>query len=172
MKRIVPLLAYTAAALTVAAAILTPFVLMPLFVRGVAALGLHTDEVYSGGEVTHSLVRPGYHIDVYRPVVPKAWLSATPAFVQVAWAPASRLPARVADEVDIDGDGRPDLSVSFAVPANPDATLHADVTSRSPLVASAHEIRRQSFAAAIVRVGDRIILRVPISARGTPLTAR
>ena len=43
------ILGYTAAAATVLAALLTPFLLMGVFSNGFAALGLHVDEVYSGG---------------------------------------------------------------------------------------------------------------------------
>jgi hypothetical protein len=163
MKRLVTLLAYTAAALTIVAAILTPFVLMPWFTRGVAALGLHTDAVYSGGDVAYSLEKPGYRIVVYHPVVPTALLSGSQAFVQIAWEPASALPARVADEVDLDGDGRPDLVATFAVPRDANAELRADVMSKSPRVASMRGIARQSFTSAIVRVGDRIVLRIPLN---------
>ncbi len=163
MKRIVPLLAYTAAALTIVAALLTPFALMPWFPRGVAALGLRTDPIYSGGDLARSIPKPAYRIDVYRPVAPKALLSAGEPFVQLAWEPASALPAHVADEVDIDGDGRADLVAVFAVPGDVDAPLTADVESRSPRIKPVRGIARQSFARAIVRVGDRIVLRVPLS---------
>ncbi len=162
MKRIVLVLAYTAAALTIVAAILTPFLLMQWFMHGVAALGLHTDPVYSGGEAAYTVTRAGYRIVVNHPVVPKNLLPGVPAFVQIAWEPASALPARVADEVDVDHDGRPDLLARFAVPRDPHAPLRADVTSLSPRVVSADAVARQSFASAIVRVGDRIVLRVPL----------
>ena len=161
MKRMIAVLAYTAAAVTIVAALLTPFVLLPLFTRGVAALGLHTDPVYSGGDLAYSIAKAGYRIDVYQPVAPKAVLSGTVAFVQIAWAPVSELPARVADEVDIDGNGRPDLLATFAVPRDGNAPLTADVASRSSRIASMRGIARQSFACAIVRVGDRIVVRVP-----------
>ncbi len=164
MKRLVPLLAYTAAALTVVAAILTPFVLMPAFTRGVAALGLRTDPVYSGGDLAFSIPRAGYRLDVNHPVVPAAPLSGAAAFVQIAWQPATALPARVTDEVDIDGDGRPDLLATFEVPRDVNAPLTADITSRSPRIASIRGLARQSFASAIVRIGDRIVLRVPVPA--------
>ncbi len=40
MQRLKPILGYTAAALTIMAAVLTPFVLIGLFTRGVAATGV------------------------------------------------------------------------------------------------------------------------------------
>jgi hypothetical protein len=169
MKRIVPILAYTAAALTIVAVILSPFLLMGWFMRGVAALGLHIDPVYSGGENAHAIPKSGYRIVVNRPVVPKSLLRGGPTFVQIAWEPASALPARIADEVDVDHDGRPDLVARFAVPRDRTAQLQADVTSLSPRVASMRGIARQSFASAIVRVGDRIVLRVPLADLKRPM---
>jgi hypothetical protein len=169
MKRIVPILAYTAAALTIVAVILSPFVLMGWFVRGVAALGLRTDPVYSGGEAAYAIPKSGYRIIVNRPVVPKSLLRAGPTFVQIAWEPASALPARIGDEVDVDHDGRPDLVARFAVPRDRTAQLQADVTSLSPRVASMRGIARQSFTSAIVRVGDRIVLRVPLADLKRPM---
>jgi hypothetical protein len=164
MKRLVPVLAYLVAGLTVVAAILTPFALMTWFMHGIASLGLHVDPVYSGGEAARTITKAGYRIVVNQPVVPRNPLPGVPAFVQIAWEPAAALPARIVDEVDVDGDGRPDLLASFAVPADRNVDLHADVTSLSPRVASIRGIVRQSFACVIVRVGDRIVLRVPLAA--------
>ncbi len=162
MKGTLRVVAYTGAALTIVATALTPFVLLPLFTRGVAALGLRTDAVYSGGEPARTFTRPGYRIIVYHPVVPRAPLAALPPFVQVAWEPASALPARIADEVDVDDDGRADLRAEFGVPVDESAPLRADVTSLSPRVPAARNIGRDSFARLIARAGDRIVLRVPI----------
>src|SRR5512146_508794 len=116
MIRLKLVLAYSAAALTVLAMILAPFVLFGVFTRGVAALGLHVDDTYSGGAVALTTQRSGYRIEVNRPVEPKAVLPQVGPFVQLAWAPADRLPARVEDEVDVDGDGRADLRAVFTVP--------------------------------------------------------
>ena len=164
MKRLMTVAGYTAAALTIVAAILAPFVLMNWVLSGISALGLRVDPVYSGGETARTITKAGYRIAVNRPVVPKKLLPGVPAFVQVAWEPASALPARIADEVDIDDDGRPDMLATFAVPADPNSELRADVTSLSPRVASTRGIARQSFACVFVRVGDRLVLRVPLSA--------
>ncbi len=164
MKRVVPVLAYTVAAFTVVAAFMTPFLLMNLFMRGVAGLGLRIDPVYSGGEAVRTITKAGYRIVVNRPVVPRNLLARVPPFVQLAWEPAPALPGRIADEVDVDQDGRPDLLATFTVPADRGVELRADVTSLSPRIGSIRGVARQSFACAIVRVGERIVLRVPLSA--------
>jgi len=155
-------LAYTAAGLTIVAAMLTPFLLMDLFTRGVAALGVRIDPVYSGGEAAYTVTRPGYRIVVNHPVVPKALLPEVPAFVQIAWEPVAALPARISDEVDVDNDGRPDLVASFAVLRDPNAELRVDVTPLTARVTGMRGVRRDSFASLITRIGDRIVVRVPL----------
>ena len=50
-------------------------------------------------------------------------------FVQIVFEPADALPARVSEEIDLDGDGRPDVRVSFTVPADPNAPMRGDVTA-------------------------------------------
>ena len=65
-----PILGYTAAAATLLVAMLTPFLLMGLFSKGVAALPLHVDEVYSGGPKVRAIPMGAYSIDVHRPVYP------------------------------------------------------------------------------------------------------
>ncbi len=154
--------AYTAAGLTIVAVILTPFVLINAFTRGIAALGVRVDPVSSGGEVAYTLPRGAYRIVVNHPVVPNAPLPQVPPFVQIAWEPISALPASVSDEVDVDGDGRPDLVARFAVPREPNAPLTADVQALTSRARSVSGIQRASFASLIARVGDRIVLRVPI----------
>jgi hypothetical protein len=162
MKRFKHVLAYTAAALTIAAAVLSPFLLFGWFTGAVAALHLHVDETYSGGQPAFTIERPGYRILVNRPVVPRAPVPSVPAFLQIAWTPADKLPALVADDVDIDGDGTPDLRARFAVPRDPDAPLQVDVVPLSPRVVAMHRVATASFAALIARVGDRIVVRVPL----------
>ncbi len=163
MKRSRIALAYAAASLTIVVAILTPFVLIGAFTHGVAAIGLRIDPVFSGGDAAYTVARPGYRIVVNHPVVPQAPLSGVPAFVQLAWEPASALPARVSDEVDVNGDGRPDLIVAFAVPRDVATPLTADVRPTGPVVVPTGVVHRDSLALLIARVGDRVVLRVPVS---------
>src|ERR1035437_606027 len=124
-------LGYTAAALTVLAALLTPFLLMGSFSKGFAALGFHVDEMYSGGPKVRAIPMGAYSIGVHRPVYPHFLQSEKP-FVQLDWSPVSVLPQHVSDAVDIDGDGQPDIRVSFDVPRDPKAPLLVDVDSLNP----------------------------------------
>jgi hypothetical protein len=102
MQRLKAVLGYTGAVLTVAAMLVMPFVLFPLFQRGVAATGVEVDPVYTGGGIARTIAKDGYRIIVNQPVRSRALLARPAAFVQLAWAPAGALPARITDEVDLD----------------------------------------------------------------------
>jgi len=164
MSRARSVLGYSAAALTLVAAVLTPFLLLDVFQRGVAGLGLRVDPVYGGGDEVRSLTRGGYRIVVHEVVRPGGLWPRGEPFVQVAWTPVSALPPRVSDEIDVDGDGRVDALVTFDVPADPAAPLAVEVAARSPLVRAvpAGGGAGESCASLILRVGDRIVVRLPI----------
>lgn len=157
-------LGYTAAALTVLAAVLVPFALTGTFTKVFAGLGLHVDEMYSGGPVVRTIQAARYAIDVHREVFPHM-LQQEGAFVQLDWKPVSALPARLDDTVDIDGDGKPDVRVSFDVPQDAKAPLHANVESLNPRFASVQNLRKRKFSALIVRLDDAIVVRVPLAPR-------
>lgn len=168
MERTKAMFGYFAAGLTILAAALTPFVLMPLFMKAVGAAGLRPDPSYSGGDVVRTLGRGTYRIEIHRPVERVTPFQSLEPFVQVDWSPASALPELVREELDLDGDGRPDLSVSFAVPRNPKAPLSAEVRSLSGLLRPVSCLKKDSFDALIVRAGDRIILRTPLAKGRAP----
>lgn len=155
-------LGYTAAALTMIAALLTPFVLYGLFSKGVAAVGFHVDEVYSGGPKLRTIANGVYTITVHRAVYPHLLQSEKP-FVQLDWSPAEKLPWRISDLVDMDGDGSPDARISFDIPRDPKAALHVDVDPLNPRYASMHNAGKERFSRLIVRVDDAIVVRVPLA---------
>lgn len=154
-------LGYAAAGATVFAAVLVPFLLMNAFSKGFANLGLHVDEIYSGGPKVRSVAMSGYSIDVHRPVYPRLLQREKP-FVQVAWRPANALPPRISDTVDVDNDGRPDFRASFDVPKDPKAALHVEVEPLSPHYEALHNVGKESFSRLIARVDDAILIRVPL----------
>lgn len=162
MKRLTSTLGYTAAALTVVAAALVPFVLYGWFTKGVANLPLHVDEIYSGGPKVRTVQFAGYTVDVHREVSPHM-LQREKSFVQLDWKPVSALPSRVSDAVDIDGDGKPDVQVSFDVPKDPKAMLQVDVASWNPHYESMDAAKKERFSALIVRVDDAVLVRVPVA---------
>jgi hypothetical protein len=157
-----PVLGYTAAALTLLAALLTPFLLYGLFSKGVAALPIHVDEVYSGGPKARAISMGAYSIDVHRPVSPHFLQSEKP-FVQLDWTPVSALPPHVSDVVDVDGDGQPDIRVSFDVPRDPKAPLSVNVESMNPRYKAMSNVGKDRFSRLIVRVDNAILVRVPLA---------
>jgi hypothetical protein len=154
-------LGYTAAGLTLVAAILAPFVLMGVFAKGVAALGLHVDEVYSGGPKVRTIQHGAYSIAIHRTVYPHM-LQCEKPFVQMDWSPVSALPAHVSDTVDIDGDGHPDVRVNFDVPKDPKAPLHVNVEPLNPHYEAMRNASKEKYSRLIVRVDDAILVRVPV----------
>jgi len=155
-------LGYTAAGMTVLAAVLTPFLLYGLFTKGFAALGLHVDEIYSGGPKVRTIKTATYSIDIHRPVSPHMWQSEK-AFVQLDWRPVSALPGHVFDAVDVDGDGQPDIRVSFDVPKDVKTPLRVNVEALNPHYEAMRNVGKERFSKLIVRVDDAILVRVPLA---------
>jgi hypothetical protein len=87
------------------------------------------------------------------------------AFVQMDWRPATALPAHVSDLVDVDGDGKPDVRVSFDVPKDPKAALRVDVEALSPRYEAMRDVGRERYSRLIVRVDDAVLVRVPVVGR-------
>jgi hypothetical protein len=161
MKRMKATVGITLGILTVIAAALVPFVLYGLFTKGVAGLGLHVDEMYSGGPKVRTVQLAGYTIEIHRQVSPHMLQREKP-FVQIDWKPVSALPPRVSDMVDIDGDGKPDVQVNFEVPKEATALLKVDVASLNPRYASLQNAGKEKLSALIVRVDDAVLVRVPV----------
>jgi len=76
--------------------------------------------------------------------------------------PVSALPERVADPVDIDGDGRPDAVVAFEVPRDTNTPVSAEITALTPVMQPVIAVTRESFSSAIARVGDSVVVRLPL----------
>lgn len=155
-------LGYTAAGMTVFAAVLAPFVLYGAFTKGFASLGLHVDEVYSGGPKVRTIHTAAYSIDIHRPVFPHMLQTEKP-FVQLDWKPLSALPPHVSDLVDVDGDGQPDLRVTFDVPSGAKTPLRVNVEPLNPRYEAMHNVGKEKFSRLIVRVDDAILVRVPLA---------
>jgi len=157
-------LGYTAAGVTVFAALLVPFILWGSFTKAFAGLGLHVDEVYSGGPKVRTIQLAGYAIDVHRPVTPHMLQSEKP-FVQLDWRPAKALPPHISDVVDVDGDGQPDLRVEFDVLEDAKAPLRVNVDALNSHYESMRDVGKQKFSSLIVRVDDAILVRVPLASK-------
>ena len=164
MRRLSATLGYSGAALTIAAMLLAPFVLFNLFGHALVATGIRVDPLYSGGDPLRAITKDGYRVVVNRPVFPVAPFSEVEPFVQLAWEPADALPPHVAEEVDVDGDGQPDLLARFDVPRDLAAALYADVTPIGDRVRPLQRVSRgPAMSSLIVRIENRIVLRVPLT---------
>jgi hypothetical protein len=158
------ILGYTAAGMTLLAALLVPFFFFGQFTKAFASLGLHVDEVYSGGPKVRAIQTANYSIDVHRPVFPHMLQTEKP-FVQLDWKPASALPPHVSDTLDVDGDGQPDVRVSFDVPKDPKTPLRVNVEALNPRYESMNHVGKEKYSRLIVRVDDAILVRVPLAQR-------
>ena len=152
---------YTAAGLTVLAAVLTPFVLMGFFAHGFAALGLHVDEVYSGGPKLRTVPNDTYSITIHRTVTPHPLQGEKP-FVQLDWSPANALPEHVSDVVDVDGDGQPDVRVIFDVPMDAKAPLRVNVEPLNSRYEAVRNAGKEKYSRLIVRVDNAVLVRIPL----------
>ncbi len=157
MKKLRSVLGNSGAVLTLVLTLLTPFLLYGWFQTAISAAHLRIDPTYSGGEISHVIERPGYRIVVNRPVPRRSPLQRIGPFVQITWTPAGKLPAHFSDEVDLDGDGVPDVRVAIDT-----QNLVVDVTSLSARYRPMHSRGVTSFSALIARVKDGIVVRIPI----------
>jgi hypothetical protein len=155
-------LGYMAAGITVFAALLVPFLLFGVFTKGFAALGLHVDEMYSGGPKARTVQTAAYSIDIHRPVSPHMLQREKP-FVQLDWRPVSALPPHVSDAVDVDGDGQPDIYVTFDVPKDVKTPFRVNVEALNPRYEAMQNVGKEKFSRLIVRVDDAILVRVPLA---------
>jgi len=162
MKMPTAKLGYSAAGLTLCAAVLAPFLLYGMFTKGFSSLGLHVDEMYSGGPKVRTVQTGGYSIDIHRPVSPHMLQTEKP-FVQLDWRPVSALPPQVSDLVDVDGDGQPDIRVSFDVPKDVKTPLRVSVEALNPRYEAMRNAGKEKFSRLIVRVDDAILVRVPLA---------
>jgi len=150
--------------MTMLAAVLVPFVLMGLFTKGFTKLGLHVDEMYSGGPTVRIIQANGYTVTIHKAVYPHLLQTEKP-FVQLDWKPVNALPQHVSDAVDVDGDGQPDVRVSFDVPKDSKMPLRVDVEALNPRYQAMRNVGKQKFSELIVRVDDAILVRVPLTGR-------
>ncbi len=79
------------------------------------------------------------------------------------WTPVKALPAHVSDVVDVDGDGQPDVYVSYDVPQTPKAPLRVNVEPLNRRYEAMRNVGKERFSKLIVRVDDAILVRIPLA---------
>jgi hypothetical protein len=162
MAKVKTVLGYTAAGLTVAAALLTPFLLMGAFSSVVAHAGLHVDEKYAGGPVACAIDHANYKIEISQPVRPRL-LERGESYVQVAFSPADKLPTTVDETLDLDGDGQPDVHLRFAAVGSEETALKGEVTALNTKYLSFTSPASEGISRIVARIGNRVVVRVPLA---------
>jgi hypothetical protein len=157
MKKLNSILGHSGAILTVVLAAASPFVLFGWFQNAIGGMGLRIHPSFSGGELSHTITRPDYRIEVFRSVGRTTPWQRVHPFIQARWTPAAGLPASVSDEVDLDGDGTPDVRVAFRP-----ADLVVDVAPLDARYRAMHSRGVTSFSELIARVNDAVVVRLPV----------
>jgi len=165
MQRFKSTIGYTIAVFGIVVAVLGPIVWFGLFERIAASSGLRIDPTYTGGSPAQTIHRASqggaYDVVVYHPVPRRAPFGAGP-FVQVVFKPVANLPRSIRESVALPGSAQPDLVAAFDCPADAGAPLHLDVTPLSPRVLPLKNVGRDDFTRLIARVGDTVVVRVPL----------
>jgi hypothetical protein len=79
----------------------------------VDSTGLHVSPWYTGDVVARTVVHADYETRIHKPVF-QALIGERPeGFVQVDWAPAGAVPGHLSEEIDYNGDGRPDFRIEL-----------------------------------------------------------
>jgi hypothetical protein len=163
MKRMVPILAYGAAILTVLFALALPIKGFPIFLSVVGALDLKIAPWFSGGQVAFVIDRGEHQIKVYHPVYPALIGEGSKGFVQLVWQPRRALPPQVREMVDLNGGGTIDCEISFSSPRAEKTAPVLTVIPKSPWVLPVHNSPTTSFEGVLVeRVKDAMFVRIPI----------
>jgi len=168
MKRLIVLLGYGAAGLTVLFALALPIKLFPVFLSVIGALDLKIAPQFSGGEVAFVIDRGSHQIKVYHPVYPALFGQGAKGFVQLVWQPRRALPSQVQDSIDLNRDGTVDCEISFSNPPGEAGTPLLTVNPKSPWVFPAHNSPTLSLEGVLIeKVKDTMFVRVPIRKMGS-----
>jgi hypothetical protein len=68
---------------------------------------------YSGGEERTAYIRNGLHISVFEPVYSGIRGKGSDGFVQVKFAGTNKMPAKISEAIDYDGNGDPDFNIAI-----------------------------------------------------------
>jgi hypothetical protein len=79
----------------------------------VSATGLRVSPWYTGDVVARTVPHDGYETRIHRPVFMALIGEQSEGFVQVDWAPAGKVLSQVAEDIDYNGDGRPDFRLEL-----------------------------------------------------------
>jgi len=113
-------LGFTWAALCIVI-VLGTFIGMPFWSKGLADVtGIKVSPWYVGGEVSRTIDHEGYQTLLRRPVFEGLVGERAEGFVQIDWVPKEGrvLPAVIDEELDLNGDGSPDMALRLDTAGN------------------------------------------------------
>jgi len=165
MRRLASVSGYIRASLVLATMSLTPFVLMPRFIGLVGRLGIRVHPKFTGGPVVRTMERGAYQVAFSAPAGGIGPLEQQQLFIQVSWSPLSALPDRMAEPLDLDGDGRQDAEIILVLPKNRTAPLVAQVNILDSSKITPAPMKRSDLSdlsSLLVRLEDRVLARFPV----------
>lgn len=161
MSRFKTILGYTAASLSVAAAVTGPFLLLTPFTKAVASVGLKPNPFYSGGPVAQTLAHDSYRIRVHQPVEKEAPLQTIAPFIQLDLDPLASLPQEIRTSVPLKVGEPADLDLDILLPEDPKADIQVSVVSRNPHVQNQTFSGKPSYSQIAARVEGHLVVRLP-----------
>lgn len=102
---------------------LIPLVLVVLLgMGGLTAVFVHGTGVtvasrFTGGAVVRVVDHGRWCTRIHEPVFESLLGRPSCGFVQIDWAPKKNVPVRIGEEIDYDGDGKPDFRVDWRSPS-------------------------------------------------------
>jgi len=79
----------------------------------VSVTGMRVSPWYTGDVVARTVPHDGYETRIHKPVFMALIGEQSEGFVQVDWAPAGKVLSQVAEDIDYNGDGRPDFRLEL-----------------------------------------------------------
>lgn len=151
MQRIKAFLGY-------AIAVFTIFVVLATFIGNdlfgnliVKATGITVSPLFTGGEVVRNIDHDDYQTEIHEAVFAGLLKPSDTGFVQVNWVKVEKIPERLVEDIDFDGDGAVDFSVEYDTKEN-----QASIIPYNPNVIGLEDTYELKDAFAI-----RVILKNP-----------
>lgn len=118
MQRIKAFLGYTIAVFTI-------FIVLATFIGNdvfgnliVETTGITVSPLFTGGKVVRTIDHDDYKTEIHEAVFAGLLKPSDTGFVQVNWIKVQKIPERLVEDIDFDGDGAVDFSVEYNTKEN------------------------------------------------------